>query len=206
MKKIACLILAVIVAAGILTACGSDSSQKADQQTTVAAAADKQATDTQAAQDTAQAPADQDVQANAETEQTAQEAGRYTFVYKGTNIDLKADAAPILAALGEPKSYTEETSCAFDGLDKNYTYPSFIMTTYPDGDMDRVNSVTVLDDTVSTTDGIYINDSKERVEEVYGAEFFNGVNAYIMKDGDVQLTVIVDNDKVSSIQYNYQPE
>ena len=116
---------------------------------------------------------------------------------------MKADAAPVLEALGECKSYTEEKSCAFDGLDKNYTYTSFIMTTYPDGDKDRVNSVTLLDDTVSTAAGICIGDSKEKVEEAYGADSFNGVNAYIMKNdsGDAQLTVILSSEKVSSIQY-----
>lgn len=202
MKKIIVLIMTLAVAAGVLTACGGGGSQQpateaAQQsqdpatQATEAAAATEAATD---AADTAQQPDE-----TAAAQQA--EAGKFTFVYKGTNIDMKAEAAPICEALGEAKSYTEETSCAFDGLDKNYTYTSFIMTTYPDGDKDRVNSVTVLDDTVSTADGICIGDSVDKVDEVYGADAFNGVNAYIMKEGDAQLTIIIDNDKVSSIQY-----
>ncbi|MBQ9030457.1 MAG: hypothetical protein IJ106_03275 [Parasporobacterium sp.] len=193
MKKIICLMIAVVMAAGVLTACGSGNSGNtaattADQQTTAAANADAAKADETGA-----------LAADAQTEAPA--ADRYTFVYKGTNIALKAEAAAICEALGDAKSYTEETSCAFDGLDKNYTYTSFIMTTYPDGDRDRVNSITLLDDTVSTFDGISIGDSKDKVEEVYGADSFNGVNAYIMTDGDAQLTVIIDGDKVSSIQY-----
>ena len=195
MKKIVCLVLAAAMAAGVLTACGSNggssSTQTTDAQTTAAAAA----ADTQTQTDTAAAP--EATQAQAPTS-----AGRYTFVYKGVNIDMKAEAAPICEALGEAKSYTEETSCAFDGLDKNYVYPSFIMTTYPDGDKDRVNSITVQDDTVSTADGISIGDSRDKVEEVYGADAFNGINAYIMKEGDAQLTIILsEDDTVYSIQY-----
>ena len=116
---------------------------------------------------------------------------------------MKADAAPIIEALGECKSYTEETSCAFDGLDKNYTYTSFVLTTYPDGETDRINSVTLYDDTVNTSAGICIGDTQEKVEETYGADAFNGVNAYIMKDAgnNSQLTVILTSGKVSSIQY-----
>lgn len=180
MKKMICLLIAAVLAAGMLTACGSDNKGGKDDQTTTAAV-------TQAADETAQAQEPQ--------------VDRFTFVYKGTPIAMKAEAAPICEALGDAKSYTEETSCAFDGLDKNFTYTSFIMTTYPDGDKDRVNSVTLLDDTVSTTDKICIGDSKEKVEEAYGADSFNGVNAYIMTEGDAQLTVIIDGDKVSSIQY-----
>jgi len=201
MKKIIVLIMTLAVAAGVLTACGGGGSQQpsteAAQQSQDPAAQATEAVDaTEAATEAADA---------AQPDETAAaqpaEAGKFTFVYKGANIDLKAEAAPICAALGDAKSYTEETSCAFDGLDKNYTYTSFIMTTYPDGDKDRVNSVTVLDDTVSTADGICIGDSVDKVDEVYGADAFNGVNAYIMKEGDAQLTIIIDNDKVSSIQY-----
>ena len=187
MKKMICLLIAAVLAAGMLTACGSgDNSGKKDDQTTTAAAA-AAADTTQAVDETAQA---QDAQTD-----------RFTFTYKGTPISMKAEAAPICEALGDAKSYTEATSCAFDGLDKNYTFTSFIMTTYPDGDKDRVNSLTLLDDTVSTADKISIGDSKEKVEEVYGADSFNGVNAYILTEGDAQLTVIIDGDKVSSIQY-----
>jgi len=189
MRKTICMITAAVLAAGLLTACGSNGGSQPAEQTTASAETTTAAQATEAAQDTEAAPA-----------QTAA-AGKYTFVYKGTNIDMKAEAAPNCEALGDAKSYTEETSCAFDGLDKNYTFSSFIMTTYPDGDKDRVNSITLLDDTVSTTDGISIGDSKEKVEEVYGADAFNGVNAYIMTEGDAQLTIIIDSDKVSSIQY-----
>jgi len=199
MRKIFCLTIAAVLAAGLLTACGSNNGgQKASETTTAAetvAAAAAETTAAPAAETTAAA-----AEADAADTQAA-EAGKFTFVYKGTNIDLKAEAAAICEALGDAKSYTEETSCAFDGLDKNYTYTSFIMTTYPDGDKDRVNSITLLDDTVSTTDGICIGDSKDKVESVYGADAFNGVNAYIMTEGDAQLTIIIDNDKVSSIQY-----
>ena len=44
----------------------------------------------------------------------------FSFTYNGTKITLGAEAAPIIDALGEPRSYTEEPSCAFDGMDKTY--------------------------------------------------------------------------------------
>ena len=185
MKKIRNYIIILAVAALTafsLAACGNSEKDPAPQ-----------TTETQAA---TVATADDQVQ-------TASSDAAFTFTYKGTPIAMKADAQPVLSALGDCKSYTEEKSCAFDGLDKNFVYSSFILTTYPDGDMDRINSVTLQDDTVSTADGISIGDTQEKVEEKYGADNFNGINAYIMTDSSnqAQLTVIIDGGKVSSIQY-----
>ena len=129
------------------------------------------------------------------------QGSKMVFLYKDIEIAMKEDAAPILEALGEAKSYTEAASCAFEGLDKTYYYGSFYLYTYPDGDTDRVNMIALCDDTISTPEGLSIGDSKEKVESTYGAEGFNGVNAYVYTQDDCTLTIIMDNDKVSSIQY-----
>lgn len=122
------------------------------------------------------------------------------FTYNGTKIELKQNAAPVLQALGKEKSYTEEASCAFEGLDKCYFYGSFYLYTYPQGEEDFVNMIEFVDDTVQTEEGLCIGDSKDKVESLYGAESYNGVSAYICKEGDASLTVIMEGDKVSSIQ------
>lgn len=44
----------------------------------------------------------------------------FVFTYKGIGIEMNAHADGILEALGEPKRYTEENSCAFEGMDKTY--------------------------------------------------------------------------------------
>ena len=132
---------------------------------------------------------------------SSDQGGKLVFLYKDMEIAMKEDAAPILEALGEPKSYTEAASCAFEGLDKTYYYGSFYLYTYPDGEKDRVNMVVLCDDTLSTPEGLAIGDSKEKVESTYGADGYNGVNAYVYAKGDCTLTIIMENDKVSSIQY-----
>ena len=40
------------------------------------------------------------------------------------------------------------------------------------------------------------------MEKAYGAESFNGTNAYIMTNGKSTLTVILTDGAVSSIQYD----
>lgn len=125
----------------------------------------------------------------------------FSFTYKGTKIALHAPAAQVIAALGEPKTYSESTSCAFEGLDKSYGYGSFYLETYPIGDKDYVYGWYFVDDMVENDEGICIGASKADVEAAYGAESFNGTNAYTVKKGSGMLTIILENDVVSSVQY-----
>lgn len=125
----------------------------------------------------------------------------FAFNYNGTEITLHAPAEPIVEALGEPKKYTESASCAFKGLDKTYFYGSFYMDTYPVDGNDFVYGWWFADDSVATEEGIYIGASQAEVEAAYGADAFNGSNAYIVTRGGGTLTVILEDGVVSSIQY-----
>jgi predicted small lipoprotein YifL len=141
---------------------------------------------------------------NNETQGTTAPTGdpnAFYFTYEGTEIRLHADMAPILEKLGQPKKYTESASCAFEGLDKTYTYDSFVIQTYPQGDKDYVYCFWFVDDFAQTNEGIKIGDSQDKVETAYGAESFNGSNAYTLTKGDGVFTVIIKDGVVSSIQY-----
>lgn len=126
----------------------------------------------------------------------------YAFNYKGTDIVMNAPAGDIIAALGEPRSYSEETSCAFVGLDKTYFFGSFYLQTYPLEGEDYIYCLWIVDDSVETPEGIYIGASQAAVEAVYGAEAFNGSNAYVITGENSRLTIILDNGVVYSIQYD----
>lgn len=125
----------------------------------------------------------------------------FVFTYNGVEIKMHAPAEPIVTALGDPKTYTEEASCAFEGLDKTYYYGSFYLDTYPDGDKDFVYGFWFADDSVTTEEGIYIGCTQAQVEAAYGADSYNGTNAYIVTRGNGKLTVILEAGVVSSIQY-----
>ena len=90
----------------------------------------------------------------------AEEGKTYTFTSGTTKIAINDDAAPILAALGEWRDYDESPSCAFEGLDKVYTYAGFEIQTYPTGEKDFVYLIELYDDTVATEKGIRIGDTK----------------------------------------------
>ena len=125
----------------------------------------------------------------------------FTFTYKGTKIALNAPAEAVVAALGEPLEYSESTSCAFDGLDKQYKYDSFYLETYPLNGKDYIYGWWFVDDLVETEEGICIGSTQADVEAAYGAENYNGSNAFQVKKGSGSLTIILEDGVVTSIQY-----
>ena len=131
----------------------------------------------------------------------AAEQDTLTFTYNGLEIAPHAEAAPVIEALGEPKSYTEETSCAFEGLDKTYYYGSFYLATYPMEGKDYVYTLWFADDTVTTAEGIRIGSPQSQVEEAYGADSFNGSNSYVVTKGKCRLVILIEGETVSGVRY-----
>ena len=132
-------------------------------------------------------------------EAAAQEPFR--FLHQEVILTPGTAAAPILESLGQPNSYTEEASCAFDGLDKTYVYSGFTFTTYPDKGCDYIHTIWFTDDSATTEEGIYIGASQQAVDSAYGAEHWNGVNAYILTRETVRLTILLTDGFVSSVKY-----
>ena len=124
----------------------------------------------------------------------------YVFMASGVTVEVDADMAPVLQALGEPASYFEAASCAFEGLDKIYTYNGFEIDTYPLQDQDLVSAIILKDDSVTTAEGICIGDSLEKLQETYGdGAQENGMLVY-EKDG-MKLCFILQDDNIISIEY-----
>lgn len=134
---------------------------------------------------------------------TQPSAGPESYVFltgKGNTISVNQDMAEVLAAEGDALSYFEAESCAFNGLDKTYTYAGFIISTRPEGEQDFVNSILLTDDSVTTSEGIYIGSSKDAVIAAYGEG--NEVGALLSyTKGDCTLNFIFDGDTVLSIEY-----
>ena len=116
-------------------------------------------------------------------------------------VKIDADMADVLAALGEPLSYFEASSCAFDGLDKTYTYAGYVILTRPDGKKDYVNSVQLTDDSVQTPEGAYIGMTADQVKGIYGAPTSESVTLASYEDGNTVLNFILKDGKVISIEY-----
>ena len=182
MKNKFILLITACLTVMALAACGS-SSQTA-QTTTAASQGGSEQTQTQA----------------------AQTGDEYSFTYKGVTVALNQDGQAATDSLkdyqkGEP---TVTASCAFEGEDYQYYYGSFYMNTGTLNGQEIVDYIGIVDDTVATVEGLSIGDSKDKVEQLYGSEGYNGINAYIMNKGHGELTIIIKDDSVDSIQYTFK--
>ncbi len=125
----------------------------------------------------------------------------YRFKASGVEIAMHGDAAPVLEALGEPKEYFEAPSCAFQGVEKTYVYPSFSVYTYELDGSDHIASVVLMDDSVSTEEGVSIGDTAEKVASVYGEGYTASTGLYSYSRGTMKLNFILEGDAVTSIEY-----
>lgn len=124
----------------------------------------------------------------------------YVFSIKNTSVSIDQNMSEVLDALGEANSYFEAASCAFEGLDKTYTYSGFVITTRPDGDEDFVNSILLTDDSVTTTEGVYIGATQDEVLDTYGdTQVENDVIQYTL--GNTTLNFVLQDETVISIEY-----
>ena len=131
-----------------------------------------------------------------------QAAGAYVFTTSdGVTVSVDEDMAQVLTDLGEAQSYFEAESCAFEGLDKTYTYPGFVITTRPDGENDYVNSIRLTDDSVSTVEGVYIGSSEADVKAAYGEDGGADQGMLSYTAGGVSLNFILEDGAVISIEY-----
>lgn len=118
-------------------------------------------------------------------------------------IAVDADAAPVVEVLGEPAAYFESESCAFQGLDKVYTYPSFVLYTYPLDGKDYIMSLYLMDDTVTTAEGAYIGMRMDAVSELYGEPTTTAEGSVTYEKGGCALSFLFDSDGlVNAITYS----
>lgn len=125
----------------------------------------------------------------------------YKFVYQGVTITPDMNTNEFLDALGEPMHYYEVKSCAFEGMDKIYTYNSFEVSTYPNGTNDLVSYIYFKDDTVTTEEGAYIGMAKADVLALYGDNYVERAGVYVYTKGGMELRFIFNGETLASVEY-----
>lgn len=194
MKKTAAVIMTASLL--LLSGCGSNGNEKVIEGNVQTIESDStQSGETNGAESGAQA------EGHNEAAQAPDNAKGYAFTYNDVSITMDADAAPIIEKLGEPASYFEAASCAFEGLDKMYTYNGFELDTYPVEDKDYVSSVILKDDSVSTAEGICIGDSLEELQQAYGGEGEESGGMLVYAKDGMKLCFIMQGQVIIAIEY-----
>ena len=187
------------------TEAAAEETEAAEEETEAAAE------ETEAAEEETEAAAESQESGEAETEaessaqaaETAAAADLAGFVFQsgGVAIGMNQDAAPVVAALSGWDNYIETESCAFQGLDKIYSYAGFDLYTYPKDDVDYVNSIYFTSDAVSTPEGIRIGSSLDEVLAVYGDQYTKEFGVYTYTKDQSTLSFIVTDGIVESVEY-----
>lgn len=138
---------------------------------------------------------------NVETEETETDKG-YVFVCNGVEIVVDTDMNDVVEQLGEPNSYFEEPSCAAQGIAKIYTYSSFQIETYPDGDRDLIACIILKDDNVATPEGIDLSMTKDDILAAYGSDYEATETSMVYEKNGTKLCFILDGDSIASIEYD----
>ena len=189
MKKKAAIL--VLSAALLLAGCGNDAKVIEGE---VKTAGGESSGETEDADD------DEDAD-DGEGADDGEEHKGYVFVYNDIVMEMDAEASPVLEQLGEANSYFEAPSCAFEGIDKMYTYSSFELDTYPTEDKDYISAVIFKDDSITTPEGVGIGDSREKLAEAYGGEGTEESGMIVYRKDDMKLCFIIHDDSVASIEY-----
>jgi len=120
-----------------------------------------------------------------------------------TDAEVTGYMENITSKLGTPKGgYYEAKSCAFDGMDKFWYYDSFTLQGYQKNGVDVVYSVTFMDDTVKTKEGIKIGDSKDKVTSAYGSSYKEENGQIKYESGNMVLSFAIKDNAVTSIVYS----
>ncbi len=97
-------------------------------------------------------------------------AADLSLSHGGSTYKCDVHIEDVISALGEGYTYSEAMSCAYDGLDKVYSYESegADFSTRPDGDRDLVCEIYVYSGDWQTSKGIKIGSTADDVTAVYG--------------------------------------
>ena len=86
----------------------------------------------------------------------------------GETFDCDTPIEAVVAALGEDYGYAEGRSCAYDGLDKTYTYEDATFYTNPLEEGDIVTEIYTQSPQVTTSKGLVVGATRQQVEAAYG--------------------------------------
>lgn len=128
----------------------------------------------------------------------------YTFTYNNVKFGVDIVATDVLTKLGAADDKITSESCAFGGSDTVYYYGTSVqVSTNDELGYERIFSIYLSDDLVSTEEGICIGNTVEQVKDAYGEPGSKSTDNSLAyeKDG-MTLTFFVKDGAVTSIRYD----
>jgi len=125
----------------------------------------------------------------------------FYFTFNDTTISLNQNMQELLDVLEEPSGIRQTPSCAFDGYDRIFGFGAINIHTYPQGELDFVQIISLRNDNVTTIGGIRLGDSWDRVVEAYGIDYTQDFSIYTFTKGVTTLSFYVEDGIILEITY-----
>lgn len=126
----------------------------------------------------------------------------FTLDFNGFTIYMNQNMADVLLGIGDPlRPPFEAPSCAFDGIDRIFSYPGVQIHTYPDGDEDFVHTISIRDDSISIYGGIFLGSSFDDVTSVFGTNYDRDFDMFTYTKGDTTLAFLIEDGIVTAITF-----
>lgn len=128
----------------------------------------------------------------------------YLFTYNGTQFGVDMAMDSVLTKLGQPDDKLTSASCAFGGNDTVYYYDSIEISTNDELGYERIYSIYLKDDLVSTEKNICVGATADEVKTAYGEPSITAGNGLTYEKDGMTLKFNLKDGSVSSILYIMQ--
>ena len=125
----------------------------------------------------------------------------YLFTYNGKQFGLNMKMTDVQAKIGAETKKNTSDSCAFGGTDTTYYYDSIRITTSDDKGYEWVYEIYLLDDLVSTEEGISVGSTAAQVTAKYGQSEGGSDSLLVYAKDGMKLKFSMKDGKVAAILY-----
>ena len=126
----------------------------------------------------------------------------FWFTFRDVVIEMDENVAYVIEKIGEPLGEFEAPSCAFDGIDRIFSYPGIQIYTYPAGATDHIHTIGFFDDSVRTSEGgIRLGSPVQAVLDAYGDSYSYETGMYKFIRGLTFLEFLTEDGYVIGITY-----
>lgn len=208
--RLICLMMTLCLMAGLLAGCGSSDTKEdtsVPSQNTEVSKEESSEIKEEVKEESSEAEVQEET--SEETEEVKEEKvydAEYGFIYfevDGYAFSLKDDIEEIIKNIGEPVDTLVTSSCAYQGDDYIFYFDGFEFVGNTDEEgVNRITSITLDDDSVSTPQGVKIGMPIDEALELMGETYEKNNSIYTFSYGFAMMRIQAGSDNcVKAIQY-----
>ncbi len=209
--RLICLMLVISMVGGLLIGCGS--SDKAEEKNSAPTTENVETTKTEESSEVKEESSVEETSSEATVEESSEESkeaktydAEYGYIYfevDGYAFSLKNDIDEIIAHIGDPVDTLVTSSCAYQGDDYIFYFDGFEFVGNTDEEgVNRITSITLDDDSVTTPQGVKIGMPIDEALELMDEAYEKNNSIYTFTYGFAMMRIQVGSDNcVKAIQY-----